>query len=52
LKKTVTKKRASGVAQGVDPEFKPRYHKKKKRKKRKTLIIFLSILKTYHKEIL
>jgi hypothetical protein len=28
-KKTLHKKRAGGVAQGVDPEFKPQYHKKK-----------------------
>jgi hypothetical protein len=34
-KKPVTKKRAGGVAQGVDPEFKPHNHKKKKKKKRK-----------------
>jgi hypothetical protein len=26
--------RVSGVAQGVDPEFKPQYHKKKKEKKK------------------
>jgi hypothetical protein len=38
LKKTVTKKRASGVAQGVDPEFKPRYHKKKKKERREKLL--------------
>jgi hypothetical protein len=35
LKKTI-QKRAGGVAQGVDPEFKPQYCKKKKKKKRKT----------------
>jgi hypothetical protein len=29
-KKTITKKRAGGVAQGVGPEFKPQYcHKRK-----------------------
>jgi hypothetical protein len=27
-----TKKWADGVAQGEDPEFKPRYHKKKKKR--------------------
>jgi hypothetical protein len=30
-KKPITKKRAGGVAQGVDPEFKLQYCKKKKR---------------------
>jgi hypothetical protein len=29
-KKTLSHKRAGGVAQGVGPEFKPQYHKKKK----------------------
>jgi hypothetical protein len=29
LKKKPSQKRAGGVAQGVDPEFKPQYHKKK-----------------------
>jgi hypothetical protein len=29
LKKTPTQKRAGGVAQGVSPEFKPQYGKKK-----------------------
>jgi hypothetical protein len=33
-KKPVTKKRAGGVAQGVDPEFKPQNHKKKKKEKK------------------
>jgi hypothetical protein len=28
--KTLHKKRAGGVAEGADPEFNPRYHKKKK----------------------
>jgi hypothetical protein len=28
-------KRAGGVAQDVDPEFKPQYRKKKKKKRRK-----------------
>jgi hypothetical protein len=31
LKKTHPKKRAGGVAQGVGPEFKPQYRKKKKK---------------------
>jgi hypothetical protein len=36
LEKTHHKnKRASGVAQGVGPEFKPQYCKKKKKKERK-----------------
>jgi hypothetical protein len=34
LKKTYHKNRDGGVAQGVSPEFKPQYDKKKKRKKR------------------
>jgi hypothetical protein len=29
-KKSFTKKRASGVAQGVDPDFKPKYWGEKK----------------------
>jgi hypothetical protein len=36
-KKKITKKRAGGVAQGVDPEFKhqnPKNNKKKKKKKK------------------
>jgi hypothetical protein len=32
-----TQKRAGGVAQGVDPEFKPQYHKKKKKEKETAL---------------
>jgi hypothetical protein len=28
--RTYLKKRAGGVAQGVGPEFKPQYHKKKR----------------------
>jgi hypothetical protein len=31
LEKPFTKKRAGGVTQGVGPEFKPQYHKKKKK---------------------
>jgi hypothetical protein len=31
LKKKPSQKRDGGVAQGVGPEFKPQYHKKKKR---------------------
>jgi hypothetical protein len=34
LKKTLHKKRAGGVPQGVGPEFKPQYRKKKERKKK------------------
>jgi hypothetical protein len=30
-KKPITKKSAGGVAQGVGPEFKSRYHRKKKK---------------------
>jgi hypothetical protein len=37
LKKPITK-RAGGVAQGVGPEFKPQYHKKKKNLK--VLVIY------------
>jgi hypothetical protein len=32
LEKIHHNKRAGGAAQGVDPEFKPQYHKKKKKK--------------------
>jgi hypothetical protein len=32
-KKAITKKRTGGVAQGVDPEFKPQYHKTKPKPK-------------------
>jgi hypothetical protein len=32
LKKTHHKKRAGGVAQGIDPELKHQYYKKKKKK--------------------
>jgi hypothetical protein len=35
-KKPFTKKRASGVAQGVGPQLKPQYHKKKKKKNKNT----------------
>jgi hypothetical protein len=31
LKKNPSQKRADGVTQGVDPEFKPQYCKKKKK---------------------
>jgi hypothetical protein len=31
LEKTYCKKRAGGVAQGIGPEFKPQYLKKKKK---------------------
>jgi hypothetical protein len=34
-KKKKSYKRTGEVAQGVDPEFKPQYHKKKKKKERK-----------------
>jgi hypothetical protein len=30
--KNPSQKRASGVAQGIGPEFKPQYHQKKKKK--------------------
>jgi hypothetical protein len=33
--KNPSQKRAGGVAQGVDPEFEPQYHKKKKEKPHK-----------------
>jgi hypothetical protein len=33
--KNLHKNRADGVAQGVGPEFKPKYFRKKKRKKKK-----------------
>jgi hypothetical protein len=31
LEKNLSQKRGGGVAQGVGPEFKPQYHKKKKK---------------------
>jgi hypothetical protein len=31
--KNPSQKRAGGVAQGVDPQFKPQYHKKREREK-------------------
>jgi hypothetical protein len=31
LKTNPSQKRASGVAQGIHPEFKPQYHKKEKK---------------------
>jgi hypothetical protein len=31
LEKKKSQKRTGGVAQGVDPEFNPQYHKKKKK---------------------
>jgi hypothetical protein len=37
LTKTYHKKRAGGVAQGVGPEFKPQYLKKKKKKKKNVM---------------
>jgi hypothetical protein len=41
LKKALHKKMAVGVVQGVGPEFKPQYGKKKKKKKKFLNIIFL-----------
>jgi hypothetical protein len=35
-----SQKRAGGVAQGVNPEFKTQYHKKKKKKEREHKIVF------------
>jgi hypothetical protein len=37
LKKKPFKKRSAEVAQGVGPEFKPQYHKKKKKKKSRSI---------------
>jgi hypothetical protein len=31
LEKSLSQKRAGGVAQGIGPELKPQYHKKKKK---------------------
>jgi hypothetical protein len=42
-KKNPSQKRAGVVAQGVDPEFKPQYHKKKKKKKPKDLAFCLRL---------
>jgi hypothetical protein len=48
-------KRAGGMVQGIGPEFKPQYHKKKKKKvftSRRTVAPFLSaILATWEDEI-
>jgi hypothetical protein len=38
-KKKPTQKRAGGVAQGVDPEFKPQYYKKKKKERKKRCVL-------------
>jgi hypothetical protein len=41
-RKNPSQKRASGVAQDVDPEFKPYYHKKnQKPQKTKTMYLFI-----------
>jgi hypothetical protein len=45
LKKLITEKRVGGVAQGVGPEFKARYRKKKKKKCHIFLNVFFSCLK-------
>jgi hypothetical protein len=37
-KKNPSQQRTGGVVQGVGPEFKPQYHKKKKKSFNKTLI--------------
>jgi hypothetical protein len=43
-KKPITKKkRSGGVAQGVDPKFKPQSHKKQTNKPTKTIILVLYI---------
>jgi hypothetical protein len=34
LEKTLHKKRVGAVAQGVGPEFKPQYHKKRKKERK------------------
>jgi hypothetical protein len=39
LEKTLHKKRADGMAQGVGPESKPQYHKKKKKKKKRVQLV-------------
>jgi hypothetical protein len=38
LKKSPSQKRAGGVTQGVGPEFKPQYHKKKKKGRKRKVI--------------
>jgi hypothetical protein len=40
LKTPITEKRAGGVTQGVDPEFKPQYHQKKKKAIQPYVLIF------------
>jgi hypothetical protein len=42
LETLITKQKAAGVAQGVGPEFKPKYCKKKKKKK---IYIYIYIYK-------
>jgi hypothetical protein len=39
-RKNPSQKRAGGVDQGVDPELKPQYHKKKKKEKPSSLFAF------------
>jgi hypothetical protein len=49
LEKTQHKKRVGGVVQGVGPEFKPQYHKKKKEKRKKELHVgYLGLTGHYH----
>jgi hypothetical protein len=43
LEKNTLQKRAGGVAQGVDPEFKPQYHT---HKKEKVLCNHFSVMRT------
>jgi hypothetical protein len=47
LKKNPSQKRAAGVAQGVGPEFKLQYRKKKKKKidctEKENIVMFLSL---------
>jgi hypothetical protein len=48
FQKNPPQKRASGVAQGVGPEFKPQYSEKRKRKRKKK-IVSPHVSKNFHK---
>jgi hypothetical protein len=42
FEKNLSQKRAGGVAQGMGPEFKPQYHKKKKKKSGSKFMFLIS----------
>jgi hypothetical protein len=45
--KNPSQKKAGGVAQGVDPEFKPQYRRKKKKKRNRKQTDFIYYKTTY-----